>query len=332
MSRYRVVVPENRFHNYDEESRLLAEVEAEVVVCNCKSAGELHEAVRDADGILLSQIRVDRAAVECMKHCKVISRYGIGYDNVDVAAATQAGIWVARVPNYGAEEPVADQALALLMGCVRKVSYKDRRIREGAWNVKDEQPCYKIEGKTLGIIGFGTIGRRMRRKCSGLGLARVLVDDPYVDPQIILADGAVPVDKQQLLREADFVSVHAPLTDETRNLIDAGALSLMKPTAILVNTSRGPLVNEEALVEALMTGRINSAGLDVFHSEPLPPDHPLKRLDNVILSDHTGFYSEETMATLQRTAAQNIVEVLKGRPPLHPVNQLNSQERRRSAQ
>lgn len=322
MSRFQVVVPENRFHDYEEERRLLREVDAELVVCDCKNAGELVEAVREADGILLSQIRFDEAVIRQMKRCKVISRYGIGYDNVDLEAATRAGIWVARVPNYGAEEPVADQALALLLGCVRKVCYKDRRIREGAWNLKNEQPCYKVEGKVLGILGFGAIGRRLRRKCSGLGLSRVLACDPYVDPQLIIAEGAVPVDKRQLLQEADFISVHAPLTDETRNLIDRAAFELMKPTAILINTSRGPLVNEEALVEALQTGGINSAGLDVFRSEPLSADHPLKRLDNVILSDHTGFYSEETMKVLQRTAAQNILEVLQGRPPLHPVNQL----------
>lgn len=322
MSRYRVVVPENRFHDYDEERRLLEQVDAEVLVYDCKNAERLHEVVQDADGILLSQIRIDRAAIQQMKRCKVISRYGIGYDNVDLEAATQAGIWVARVPNYGAEEPVADQALALLLGCIRKVCYKDRRIRQGAWNLKTEQPCYKIEGKVLGLIGYGAIGRKMRRKCSGLGLARVLVNDPYVDSKIIVADDAIPVDKRQLLQEADFISVHAPLTDETRNLIDQVELSLMKPTAILINTSRGPLVNEDALVEALQAGRINSAGLDVFRTEPLPEDHPLKELDNVILSDHTGFYSEETMTVLQRTAAENIVEVLRGRPPLHPVNQV----------
>ena len=322
MSRYRVVVPENRFHDYEQERLLLREVDAEVVVHDCRSVEQIHEVVREADGILLSQSRIDRAAIEQMRRCKVISRYGIGYDNVDLDAATRAGIWVARVPNYGAEEPVADQALALLLGCVRKIAFKDRRIRQGSWNLKDEQPCYKIEGKVLGLIGYGAIGKRMRRKCSGLGLAKVLVNDPYVDPAEITADGAVAANKDQVLREADYLSVHAPLTDETRNLIDAAELSRMKPTAILINTSRGPLVNEDALVEALQAGRINSAGLDVFRTEPLPEEHPLKQLDNVILSDHTGFYSEETMIVLQRTAAQNVVEVLRGNPPLYPVNRL----------
>jgi len=322
MSRYRVVVPENRFHDYEEERRLLKEVDAEVVVYDCKNAAQLHEAVRDADGILLSQIRIDREAIEQMRRCKIISRYGIGYDNVDLEAATKAGIWVARVPNYGAEEPVADQALALLLACIRKVCYKDRRIREGGWNLKDEQPCYKIEGKVLGLIGYGAIGRRMHRKCSGLGLAKVLVNDPYVDPEVFKAEGAIPTSKEKLLAEADFVSVHAPLNDETKNLIDAKEIALMKPTAILVNTSRGPLVNEEPLIEALKTGRINSAGLDVFRTEPLPESHPLKLLDNVVLSDHTGFYSEETITVLQRRAAENILEVFRGEPPVYPVNQV----------
>ena len=322
MSRFKTVVVENRFHNYEEERKILKEVDSSLEVYDCKSFDELISAVRDTDGILLSQSKIDSPVIERMRKCKVISRYGIGVDNVDIDAATRAGIWVANVPDYGAEEPVADQALALLLGCVRKIPYKDRRIREGAWNVKDEQPCYKIEGKALGIIGYGKIGKRMHRKCSGLGLGKVLVNDPYLDPLEIEKSGGIPVRKEELLKQSDYISIHVPLTQETRDLIGEGEFLSMKKNAILINTSRGPVVNEGALVDALTTGRINSAGLDVFNAEPLPAESPLKTLNNVILSDHTGFYSEETMAILQRKAAQNIVEVLKGHPPPYPVNSL----------
>jgi D-3-phosphoglycerate dehydrogenase / 2-oxoglutarate reductase len=322
VSRFKVVVPEDRFHNYETECAMLAEVDASLDVHDCRSAEDLRSAVAEADGILLNEMRISANVIDGMRRCRVISRYGIGYDNVDVAAATQARIWVAHVPDYGAEGPVADQALALLLGCIRRIAYKNQRVREGGWNLKDEQPCHKIEGRNLGLIGYGKTAAMLHRKCSGLGLGRVLAWDPYVDPERIRLSGAVPTEKEMLLQESDYISIHVPLNDETRDLIGNREFSIMKKGAILINTSRGSVVNEPALIEALEARSIDSAGLDVFSREPLPVDSPLKKLDNVILSDHCGFYCEETIAVLQKKATQNVVEVLRGHKPVHPVNQL----------
>ena len=257
--------------------------------------------------------------IQELQKCRVISRYGVGYDNVSVEAATAKGIWVARVPDYCLED-VSDQALALLLGCVRKVAFKDRRIREGAWNLQREQPSYRIAGKILGLVGYGAIARTLHRKLSGFGLGRVLVFDPYLDPKKIEENGAESVNLRALLKNSDYVSIHAPLSEETRGLIGSRELSLMKRTAILVNTSRGPLIEEKAVAEALADGKITAAGLDVFETEPLPADSPLRQLDNVILSDHAGWYSEESVAELKTKAAQNVLEVLKGGKPTYPVN------------
>jgi D-3-phosphoglycerate dehydrogenase len=288
-------------------------------VHNLGSEAQTIEVLRDADGILVNLHPLPASVIQELQKCRVISRYGVGYDNVNVEAATAKGIWVARVPDYCLED-VSDQALALLLGCVRKVAFKDRRIREGAWNLHKEQPSYRIAGKTLGLVGYGSIARTLHRKLSGFGLGRVLVFDPYLDPKKIEENGAESVNLRALLKNSDYVSVHAPLSDETRGLIGSRELSLMKNTAILVNTSRGPLLEERAVAEALADGKIAAAGLDVFETEPLPADSPLRQQDNVILSDHAGWYSEESVAELKTKAAQNVLGVLKGGKPIYPVN------------
>ena len=178
----------------------------------------------------------------------------------------------------------------------------------------------ELAGKTLGLICYGAIARTLHRKLSGFALARVLVFDPYLDPKKISENGAESVNLRRLLKEADYVSVHAPLNEETRGVIGSRELSLMKKTAILVNTSRGPLLDEKAVADALAAGKIAAAGLDVFETEPLPPDSPLLKLDNAVLSDHAGWYSEESVAELKTKAAQNVLAVLKGGKPIYPVN------------
>ena len=319
MAGFKVIVTDDRYGSYTEETAVLKEIGASVEVHNLGDETETTRVLRDADGILVNLHPLPASVIQELQKCRVISRYGVGYDNVSVEAATAKGIWVARVPDYCLED-VSDQALALLLGCVRKVAFKDRRIREGAWNLHREQPSYRIAGKILGLVGYGAIARTLHRKLSGFGLGRVLVFDPYLDPKKIEENGAESVNLRALLKNSDYVSVHAPLSDETRGLIGSRELSLMKRTAILVNTSRGPLIEEKAVAEALADGKITAAGLDVFETEPLPEDSPLRRLDNVILSDHTGWYSEESVAELKTKAAQNVLEVLKGGKPTYPVN------------
>ena len=319
MATLKVVVTDDRYGSYEEENAVLKEIGVSVEVHDQMDEAQTLRTLKHADGILVNLHPLPAGVIEKMERCRVISRYGVGYDNVAVESATSKGIWVARVPDYCLED-VSDQALALLLGCVRKVAFKDRRIREGAWNLHREQASYRIAGKTLGLIGYGAIARTLHRKLSGFGLARVLVFDPYLDPKKISENGAESVNLRRLLKEADYVSVHAPLNEETRGLIGSRELSLMKKTAILVNTSRGPLLDEQAVADALAGGKIAAAGLDVFETEPLPPDSPLLKLDNAILSDHAGWYSEESVAELKTKAAQNVLAVLKGGKPIYPVN------------
>jgi D-3-phosphoglycerate dehydrogenase len=203
------------------------------------------------------------------------------------------------------------------MAVVRRVAARDRAVRSGAWNVSRSEKMHRVAGRTLGLVGYGRIARVFERKMRGLGVARVLVHDPHV------AD--VPPDVERVAldtacREADFVSLHAPLTPATHHVLNRAHIALMKPTAIVVNTARGALIDEAALVEALAAGRIFGAGLDVYELEPPRPDHPLFALSNVVLSDHTGWYSEESVAELQQKASEEVARVLRGEAPRNWIN------------
>ncbi len=321
MGNYLIVVTDDRYGNYDEEREVLKRIGAELKITNCSSESEVIDVVRDADGVLVNLAPITKRVIDAMNKCRVISRYGVGYDNVDVEAATDRGIWVARVPDYSFED-VSDHALALLLGAVRKIVYKDRKIREGKWNIREEQPIFRVRGRVLGLIGYGAIARTLHRKVSGLGLSEVLVYDPFVDESIIKQAGAKKVPFEDVLKRSDYISIHVPLNSDTKHMFSKNEFSLMKSNAIVVNTSRGPVIDEKALINALRSGVISYACLDVFETEPLPEGHPLKSLDNVILTDHTGYYSEESLVELKTKAARNIVEVLKGKKPVYPVNQI----------
>lgn len=311
-----VVVVDGGYHTYDTERHVLALFGAEVVLRDCKrDAAKVVEAVRDADAVLVRESPVSAHAIAGMTRCRAIVRYGIGVDNIDQAAARARRIYVANVPDYGAEE-VSDQAMALLLGVVRRVAARDRAVRAGAWNVSRHEKMYRVAGRTLGLVGYGRIARTLERKMRGMGVQRVLVHDPFVSA----APGVELVDLDTLCRAADYVSLHAPLTPETHHLIDARRLASMKSTAILVNTARGPLIDEAALVEALRERRILGAGIDVYASEPPRHDHPLFALDNAVLSDHTGWYSEESVQELQTKAAEEVARVFRGEAPRHWLN------------
>jgi D-3-phosphoglycerate dehydrogenase len=321
MGGWKVIVTDDRFGSYREEEGVLAEIGASLEVKNLGSADEAISVLAEADGILVNLFPLTAEVISRLERCRVISRYGVGFDNVDVKAATEKKIWVSRVPDYSLDD-VSDQALALLLACVRKVAYKDSKIREGKWNLHADQPTRRIAGKTLGLVGYGAIARCLHRKVSGLGLARVLVSDPYVDAAIIEKAGAKAVDLVTLLAESDFISLHAPLMAETRHLIGETAFAGMRRTPILINTSRGPIVDETALAAALGSKKLAGAGLDVFEKEPLPPDSPLRSLDTVVLSDHAGWYSEESVVELKTKAARNVAAVLAGGKPAYPVNEV----------
>jgi len=314
MARPKVLIADSRYPAHDEERAVLAEIDAEVIVERSDDEGRIASLAGDIDGLIVNLAPITAEVVAAMNKCKCVSRYGVGYDNVDAAALKEKGIFLANVPDYCGED-VSDHAMALFMDCVRKVSRKDRLVRRGKWNLTGVQEVYRIAGKTFGFVGYGMIARVFHRKLAGFDLARVLVADPFVSAADAEKAGAELVELDELCRQADYISVHAPLLPATKGLIGPEQFDLMKPTAILVNTSRGPLIDEAALIDALKGGKIACAGLDVFSAEPLPDDSELRKLENVTLTDHAGWYSVESMVELKTKAARNIVDAIrKGRP------------------
>lgn len=323
MAKYKIAVTDDRYGGeYDWERKVLAQIDAELVIYNCSTAQEVIEKCADADGILCNLAPMPAEVIGALNKCKVIARYGVGFDNVDVAACTQKGIYVTNVSDYCAED-VSDQALALLLGCVRKIARRDAQVRAGMWNIGRSEKMYRIAGKTFAFLGFGMIARCLYRKLSGLNLARVLVYDPYIDAETLKSMGVEKVEWEDALRQADYISVHMPLNESTKGIVNAKAFKLMKNTAIIVNTSRGPVIDQAAIIDALKSGEIAYAGLDVHTVEPIEKDNPLLEIENCILSDHTGWYSEESFGELKSKAAQNIVDVLNGKKPKYAVNNIN---------
>ena len=316
-----VLVTDDRHADYEIERRLLSEAGIDLEVHDFHTLDEAAPHLERADGLLLNLFPLNRRAVSHLRRCRVISRYGTGYDNVDVPAATAAGMWVTRVPDYATED-ASDHALALLLAGVRQVASRDRAVRGGTWNAEPVAPVRRVAGGTLGVAGLGRVGKALIRKVSGLGLARILVYDPHKTAAAVRAVGARHVSLDTLLRESDFLSWHVPLTGETRRLVGRREFGLVRPGAVWVNTARGAIFDEAALADALRNGRLGYAGLDVFDTEPLPPDSPLRSLENVVLTDHFGYYSEQSIVDLKTRATENVIEVLAGRPPLHPVNSL----------
>lgn len=321
MSVFKVVVTDDRHGDFSTEKEVLKSIGAEVAVCNCNTTDEVIKECKDADGILLNLSPMPAEVIEKLEKCKVIARYGVGYDNVDVAACTKKGIYVANVPDYCAEE-VSDQALALLMACVRKVVHSDTQIRQGKWNIAKEMKIHRIEGKTFALLGFGMIAKAFLRKIKGFNPGKILVFDPFVDAETIASYGAVKAEWETALKEADYISVHIPLNVHTKGMVNADAFALMKPSAILLNTSRGAVIDEKALINSLESKAISCAGLDVFEAEPIQSGNRLLNLDNCVLTDHVGWYSVESIVELKRKAAENVRDVLKGGKPKYPVNKI----------
>ncbi|HEY8607805.1 MAG TPA: C-terminal binding protein [Noviherbaspirillum sp.] len=312
----KVVVIDGGYDRYDIEAAVLRGVGASVVLRPCDGdAVRVHKAVVDADAVMVRESPVDAAAIMAMRKCRAIVRYGIGVDNIDLDAARLRRIAVANVPDYGTEE-VSDQALALLMAVARRIVTRDGEVRSGAWNIGPAQKMYRLAGKTLGLVGYGRIAAAFARKMRGVGVNRVLVHDPYAT----LPPEVEATDMDRLCAEADIVSLHAPLTPDTRHILDRRRIGLLRPAAIVVNTARGPLIDEAALAQALQEGRLFGAGLDVFAEEPVARDNPLLRLRNVVVSDHTGWYSEEAIQDLQRKAAEEVARVLAGGTPNNWLN------------
>ncbi len=316
----KIVVLEPGYEHYQEESKVLAAFNPEfIVVPKSASQEERAKALLQADALMIREAPLPLEYIALLDKCQAIVRYGVGVDNVDLAAAKEKGIYVANVPDYGSED-VAEHALALLLAATRRITSRNTQVHAGEWNIGQAEPMYRLSGKVLGIVGFGRIARCLAAKASGIGFSRMLVCDPLLNDADAMAAGVEKVTLEQLCQQADLISLHVPLSEKTRHLIGAEQLALMKPTTIVVNTSRGGLIDESALYQALIENRLFAAGLDVFEQEPVRQDHPLLTLPNVICTDHTAWFTEESVTELQRKAAQEVLRIFEGNKPLNWVN------------
>ena len=303
-------------HDAIAEERRVAEAHGvDLELFQCRSEDEVIAAAADADAIVVQYAPITARVLDALPGLRAIGRYGVGVDTVDVAAATARGVAVCNVPDYGTED-VSDHAIALALSLVRGVTELDRRTRAGSYGLSEVKPLHRISALTFGVVGVGRIGTATARKAAALGFA-VLGHDPRPEARV---DGVPLVEFHDLLREADVVSLHVPLDERTRHLIDEGALNRMKPGAVLVNTCRGGVVDTEALVRALRSGRVKAAALDVFEQEPLPTTSLLLQVPSVVVTPHTAWYSEESESELKRRTIENVVDYCAGRDPRDLLN------------
>jgi len=312
---YQVVIIDCDQGSIEEENEEFGRIGAKLTLAQVQEEEDVIRACKEADGLLDQYALLNRRVLENLPKCKVISRYGVGVDSVDLKAATDLGIIVANVPDYCMDE-VADQTISMLLGLIRKTAFFDQKVKSGQWNFRIGIPIYRIKGKTMGLVGCGKIGLEVAKRISAFGV-RVITFDPYLEkaPQ-----GVELKDFDTVLKESDFISVHCPLNDSTKHLIGERAFKKMGKKPFLLNTSRGPIVDEKALIQALNEGLISGAGLDVLEKEPPDLLNPLLKMENVILTPHVSFYSVESIGELKRRTAENVSAVLLGKWPRSVVN------------
>ena len=313
MSKSKVVVSDQVFPSVEVERDLLADIDAELTVATGDVDSVLATAA-NADAILNTYLPWTAESIGRLTQCKIIARYGIGFDNVDLKAAADAGIVVTNVPDYSVEE-VATHALALILSALRKVVVADESVRSGTWSIDNFRPIRRLSTLTVGLLGYGRIARRIAAPLAALG-AEIIAHDPYLQPG---PDLPPLLEFETVLSRSDIISLHLPLTDETRGIIDTDALARMRSGSILVNTSRGPLVDFDALAAALTDGTIGAAALDVFDVEPLDASR-IEGVPNLIVTPHMAYYSEEALVESQRKAATQVIKVLTGEKPDYRVN------------
>ena len=317
MGRLLVSVADSVFPNLDPTRQVLSRIGSDLNLANEPTAEAIVKVAKQADAVMVTYAEVTAEMIRQMARCRIIARFGIGVDNVDIGAATEAGIVVTRVPDYCVDE-VSDHTVALLLALVRKIPFANSMVHAGRWGMPAVVPIHRLRGTVLGLVGFGRIPQLVAPKAKAFGI-KVLTYDPYVSESVTSAAGVERVDFATLLKVSDYVSIHTPLSHETRHLFDAEVFARMKPTAFLINTARGPIVDEAALAHALDTGLVAGAALDVLSSEP-PQASPFFGRDHVILTPHMSFYSEESLIELQTRAAEEVVRVLTGQMPRDPIN------------
>jgi D-3-phosphoglycerate dehydrogenase len=316
-----VAITDSTFPSLSVERELLEPHGCEVREGQCRTPEAVAELVAEADYVITQFAPIDARAIEAMKRARLIARYGIGVDNVDLDAARNKGIAVTNVPDYCIDE-VADHTLAFILASTRKVLPNSRKVHSGEWGLATAlEQMTPLCNLTVGVIGFGRIGREVARRLSGFR-PTILVSDPVVPAEAIREEGATRVSLDELLERSDVVTLHCPSTTETRNLLDSAAFARMKPGVIVVNVGRGDLIDSDALVAALNSRKVGAAALDVFSTEPIPAGHPILKRDNVILSSHVASASVKAGHLLRESVAQSVLQAIRGDTVTNIVNGL----------
>jgi D-3-phosphoglycerate dehydrogenase / 2-oxoglutarate reductase len=312
-----VIVADCDHASLEIEQAVLDDVCPKIEWLACKTEDEIIAQCGHGEGILIQYAPMTRRVLEKLPNCKVIARYGVGVDTVDLKAAAELGIIVSNVPDYGTNE-VSDHALAMMLCLTRKIALANDLVKRGEWDFRLMYPVRRHQVQTIGIVGIGRIGSAMAHKTHAMGM-RVLAFDPAIDASQV-PDYVTLVSLEELMSQSDVVSVHCPLTEATRNLIDERVLRLMKPSAYLVNTARGSIVDEAALDKMLSERKLAGAAMDVLSAEPGKPQHPLFRHSNFLCTPHMAWHSEESAQELKRKAAEEVRRVLRGEAPMYQVN------------
>lgn len=310
MAEKKVYVTDYEYASLKEEETELAKYGIDLVPKQCHTEDDVIRECRDAEGLLDQYAPITRRVIESLPKLKVVARYGVGVNTVDLAAATEHGVCVLNVPDYCMDE-VSNQAFALIVACQRRLVLLNEQVQQGGWDYKISKPIYRMAGQTLGLLGFGRIPRLLAKKAQAFDL-KLAVYDPYVKSEDAAVYGAKLMGLEEVLKTSDIISVHVPLTKDTENLLSTREFAMMKKQAIVVNTSRGPLIDEDALCEAILHKEIAGAGLDVAVHEPLEKTSRLRGLPNVILTPHVAWYSEESELELKTKAAHGAAEIISG--------------------
>lgn len=318
MNQFKVVVTDYEYKTFAPEKEVLDKLGIELVFEQCVTEDDIIAVAKDADALINQYAPISRKVIESLEKCKVISRYGVGFNTIDVDAATEKGIIIGNVTDYCLDE-VSDHAMTLLLCSARKVALLNQAVKTGNWDYKVSIPIFRLRGRTLGLVGLGNIPQSVAKKAQAFGL-KVIAADPFVPKEIATQLDVELVSLDELCEKSDYISVHAPLNQHTQGMISYEQFNKMKKEVFIINTSRGPVIDEAALINALVEGKIAGAGLDVVEQEPIETNSPLLKMDNVILNPHVAWYSEESETELKRKVAQNVADVLSGYYPMYLVN------------
>src|SRR5665647_63592 len=318
MAKWKVVITDGEFENFDLEREILKKIDADVHTYQFKSEDELIPIVRDCDAVIMQYSNLTRKVIESMQKCKIISKYAIGLDRIDIEAATENDICVGHVRDYCIDE-VSTHAVGLILDSTRKITLLNNSVKAGNWDYKISKKIYNLRELTLGLNSFGKIAQLVAEKMRPYGV-QIITYDPFLPPEVAEKLNVKLVSFDELCRESDILSTHVADMPETRGMFNKAAFLKMKNTAHLVNTGRGPVINEQDLIWALENDEIAGVALDVTEKEPIDSDNPLLKIKNVIITPHSAYYSEESQIRLQSLTAENVVQRLSGYSPRYFAN------------